>query len=60
MTIIEAITKLHDAMQNPVVQWLFWTIGSIVMLFTPDHVDAIIASILAILGVNSLAAQVKK
>ena len=54
MSFIEILEKIQAFFQNPTVQWFLWTVASIVMIFTPDNVDKIITSILAILGIKGL------
>lgn len=54
MSILDWLTKVYEMLKQPVVQWALWTIGSIIMIFTPDHIDKIIEGILALLGVKSL------
>ena len=54
MNFIEIIEMIQAFFKNPAVQWLLWTVASIVMLFTPDNVDKIILSILSILGIKGL------
>lgn len=54
MNILDLLKQLKEALDQPVVQWLLWTLGSLIMIFTPDHIDRIIEGILALLGVKSL------
>lgn len=59
MSILEFLTKVYELLKQPVVQWALWTLGSIIMIFTPDNIDRIIEGILALLGVKSLYDGVK-
>ena len=54
MNFVELLKQIKEALDSPVVQWLLWTLGSIVMIFTPDHIDRIIEGILALLGIKCL------
>lgn len=54
MNFVDIIEKIKEAFQQPGIQWALWTLGSIVMIFTPDNIDRIIEGILALLGVKSL------
>ena len=54
MNILDLLKQFKEALDQPAVQWLLWTLGSLIMIFTPDHIDRIIEGILALLGVKSL------
>jgi hypothetical protein len=54
------MTNLKEIIANEKVKGIIAIVAAVVMWFTPNHIDAIIESLLGIYGVTVLTIQKKK